>query len=127
MRFMIRGRSVMLLVCLGIGLSGCENLGAAAQSKTVQGGALGTLLGGGAGAIIGNQTGHAGAGTAIGAGVGAIGGAMVGNAMEEQERRLSSQSLPAAKAAKFCPVGGEAYSEDIKYCPIHGAELKVKQ
>lgn len=110
-----------------LALSGCEGIGTAAQSKTVQGGVLGSALGAGTGAIIGNQTGHAGAGTAIGAGVGAIGGAMVGNAMEEQDRRYTSQSLPVAKIAKFCPVGGEVYSEDIKYCPIHGAELKLKQ
>jgi len=119
---MIRGRSVMLLVCLGIGLSGCENLGAAAQSKTVQGGALGTLLGGGAGAIIGNQTGHAGAGTAIGAGLGALSGGLIGNAMKE----AAPKAAPASALTKFCPVGGESYAGDIRFCPVHGVEVKSR-
>jgi len=50
----------------------------------------------------------------------------MGNAMQEQERRLTQPSVATA-GTKFCPVGGELYSEDIKYCPIHGAELRVKQ
>jgi len=52
---------------------GCESMGTAAQSKTTQGAVLGGLLGAGTGAIIGNQSDHAGAGTAIGAGLGAPG------------------------------------------------------
>ncbi|MBI3996064.1 MAG: hypothetical protein HY352_00240 [Candidatus Omnitrophica bacterium] len=97
-------------------------MGTAAQSKTVQGAALGSALGAGTGAIIGNQTGHAGAGTAIGAGLGALGGGMVGHGMEEQ----SAQAAPAESKTKFCPVGGELYDEQVKYCPIHGVELKYR-
>lgn len=116
-----------LIGLAALAVAGCEGLGTAAQSKTVQGAALGSALGAGTGAIIGHQTGRAGEGTAIGAGVGAIGGALVGNAMQEQERRLSQQTTPSATArTKFCPVGGELYTEEFKYCPVHGAELRYK-
>ena len=109
-------------------LSGCESMGTAAQSKTNQGAVLGGLLGAGTGAIIGNQSDHAGAGTAIGAGLGALGGALVGHAMEENSQRTQQQVTPPATAkVKFCPVGGETYSEDVKYCPIHGVELRYKE
>lgn len=107
-------------------LAGCESMGTAAQSKTVQGGVMGTALGAGAGAIIGNQTGRAGEGAAIGAGLGALGGAMMGNALSEQERRLSASSTTPREAQKICPVGNELYAEDVQYCPIHGAQLRSR-
>ena len=63
-----------LLACLA--LAGCA-------TTPVQQGALGLgAVGAGAGAIIGNQTGHAGQGALIGAGVGALTGALVGDAIE---------------------------------------------
>lgn len=120
--------TVLGLAALAVVLAGCESMGTAAQSKRTQGAVLGGLLGAGTGAIIGNQTDHAGAGTAIGAGLGALGGALVGNAMEENSQRAQQQSMPPATAkTKFCPVGGELYGEDIKYCPTHGVELKYKE
>lgn len=118
---------VVLVVVGAVGLAGCESMGTAAQSKTNQGAVLGGLLGAGTGAIIGNQTGHAGAGTAIGAGLGALGGGLMGHALEEQDNRMQQQQTPAAGRTKFCPVGGELYSEDIKYCPTHGVELRYKE
>jgi len=122
-RVAIIGVSVVTVLVMG-----CESMGTAAQSKTVQGAALGSALGAATGAIIGNQSDHAGAGTAIGAGLGAIGGGLIGNAMEESERRAQRQSTPVAtQGTKFCPVGGELYTEDIKYCPRHGVELKYKE
>ena len=109
-------------------LAGCESMGTAAQSKTTQGAVLGGLLGAGAGAIVGNQTGHAGAGTAIGAGLGALSGAAVGHAMQESDQRTQQQVTPPATGrTKFCPVGGELYGEDVKYCPNHGVELRYKE
>ena len=129
---------VVGVVC-ALALAGCEGVGTAAQSKRNQGALLGGLLGAGTGAIIGNQTGHAGAGTAIGAGLGALGGGLMGNAMEEQDRKMQQMQYPPAGTAsstgttatasrsKFCPVGGETYSEDVKYCPNHGVELKYKE
>ena len=100
-------------------------MGTAAQDKTVQGAALGTALGAGAGAIIGNQTHRAGEGAAIGAGLGAIGGALVGHGM--QERSMTTTTTPTGHLTKFCPVGGEFYDDSVKYCPIHGVELRERQ
>ena len=119
--------AVIGMAVLAVALSGCESMGTAAQSKTTQGAVLGGLLGAGTGAIVGNQTDHPGAGTAIGAGLGALGGALVGHALEEQGQKTQSQSTPVATGrTKFCPVGGELYSEDVKYCPNHGVELRYK-
>jgi len=124
-------RSVMVIGMAGmaaVALGGCETMGTAAQSKTTQGAVLGGLLGAGTGAIVGNQSDHAGAGTAIGAGLGALGGGLVGHALEESEKRTQQQSTPVATSrTKFCPVGGELYGEDIKYCPNHGVELRYKE
>jgi uncharacterized protein YcfJ len=119
--------SVMVVVS-AIALAGCESMGTAAQSKRTQGAVLGGLLGAGTGAIIGNQTDHAGAGTAIGAAVGALGGGLLGNALEENAQNTQQQSTPVATGkTKFCPVGGELYGEDLKYCPNHGVELRYKE
>ena len=116
-----------LVVVAGLAMAGCESVGTAAQSKSVQGGLLGSALGAGAGAIVGNQTGRAGEGAASGAGLGALGGALVGNALEEQRRATQGQATPVATGrTKFCPVGGELYGEDVKYCPNHGVELRYK-
>jgi len=124
-------RRLVLLSVVGLAsiASGCESLGTAAQSKTVQGAALGSALGAGTGAIIGNQTGHhAGAGAAIGAGLGVLGGGLVGHAMEENSQKTQQQVTPLATTrTKFCPVGGELYGEDVKYCSNHGVELRYKQ
>ena len=120
----MREGTVVGLVIAAIALSGCESMGTAAQSKTNQGAVLGGLLGAGTGAIIGNQTGHAGAGTAIGAGLGALGGGLMGHAMEENSQGAQQ---PATKRVKFCPVGGELFGEDVKYCPQHGVELRYKE
>ncbi|MBI4354866.1 MAG: hypothetical protein HY597_00265 [Candidatus Omnitrophica bacterium] len=107
-------------------LTGCETVGQATSTKTGQGAVVGGLLGAGTGAIIGNQTGHPGAGTAIGAGLGALTGGMVGHGMDEMSR--GQTAAPASTGnTKFCPVGGEEYGEGIKYCPVHGVELKYKQ
>ena len=120
--------SVIGVSALAALVMGCESMGTAAQSKTTQGAVLGGLLGAGTGAIIGNQSDHAGAGTAIGAGLGALGGGLIGNAMEENQQAAQRQSTPVAtQGTKFCPVGGELYTEDIKYCPKHGVELKYKE
>jgi hypothetical protein len=116
------------VAAVAVFLAGCESIGTAAQSKTVQGGVLGSALGAGAGAIIGHQTGHAGEGAAIGAGLGALGGGLVGHGMEEQSQAASQQQIPpAAGKMKICPVGGELYGENVKYCPNHGVELRYKE
>ncbi len=119
--------AVLGTTLLALALCGCESMGTAAQDKRVQGSVLGGALGAATGAIVGNQTGHAGAGTAIGAGLGALGGAMVGNAMQDNAAKTTTATTPVATArTKFCPVGGELYGEDVKYCPNHGVELRYK-
>lgn len=80
-------------------------------TMTQKGAATGATLGGVAGAIIGHQKDKTAEGAAIGAAVGGLGGALVGEQM----------------ATKFCPVGGETYPADVKYCPTHGVELKFKE
>lgn len=122
-----RARVSWMVGGLLLALSGCENIGTAAQSKTVQGGVLGSALGAGTGAIIGHQTGRAGEGAAIGAGLGAVGGALAGHALSEQDRQLSRQPAPAGVGSKFCPVGGEVYGPEVRYCPIHGVELRTRE
>lgn len=120
--------AAMGVAAIAVLLAGCETMGTAAQSKTTQGAVLGGLLGAGTGAIIGNQSDNAGAGTAIGAGLGALGGGLIGRALEESEQRAQQQATPPATArTKFCPVGGEVYGEEIKYCPTHGVELRYKE
>ena len=124
----MRYGAVIGVALLAAGAVGCESLGTAAQSKTNQGAVLGGLLGAGTGAIIGSQSDHAGAGTAIGAGLGALGGGLIGHALEENEQKVQQQTTPVAtNRTKFCPVGGELYGEDIKYCPNHGVELRYKE
>ena len=76
-----------------------------------KGAVTGAVAGGAIGGIIGNQSGNPGTGAAIGAAVGGLGGMVVGEKM----------------AKKFCPVCGETYSSDTKYCPKDGTELKEKQ
>jgi uncharacterized protein YcfJ len=120
--------TALVVAVATLGLAGCEGMQTAAQSKTTQGAVLGGLVGAGTGAIIGNQSDHAGAGTAIGAGVGALTGGLIGSALEAQEQKAQQAQTPVATGrSKFCPVGGELYGEDVKYCPNHGVELRYKE
>jgi uncharacterized membrane protein YebE (DUF533 family) len=128
-------RRMMALIVAAVAAAGCESIGTAAQSKRNQGAVLGGLLGAGTGAVIGNQSDHAGAGTAIGAGLGALGGGLLGNALEERDRAAQQQQMPPASTTsapvtsgtKFCPVGGETFPDTVKYCPTHGVELRLKE
>ncbi len=85
-------------------------LSAAGCTTTQQGATVGGLGGATLGGIIGHQSGHGVGGAAIGGAVGAIGGMMVGEHMQK----------------KFCPQCGKEYTEDTKFCPVDGAELKYK-
>lgn len=58
----MRSLNGLLVSLAALVLTGCEGMGTAAQSKTVQGGVLGSALGAGTGAVIGHQTGRAGEG-----------------------------------------------------------------
>lgn len=65
-----------------ITLSHCT---APAGPNTQQGAVAGGLLGAGAGAIIGHQSGHAGQGAIIGAAAGGTAGALYGNSRDQQQ------------------------------------------
>ena len=74
------------------------------QKAATVAGLGGATLGG----IIGHQSGNGIAGAAIGGVAGTVAGMVVGEKMD----------------AKFCPVGGEHYTADVNFCPVHGVELK---
>ncbi len=96
-------RLVCVLFVFSLMIAGC--------TMTQKGAGLGTALGAGAGAIIGHQSGHTAEGALIGGAAGAAGGALIGE----------------SQSTKFCPVCGEAFPANVKYCPRDGAELKFKQ
>lgn len=77
-------------------VASCLLLGACSDrglelNNTTTGAVLGTAMGAGLGAIVGNQTGHPGAGVAIGAGAGALTGAMVGSQGDRSRERADDQ------------------------------------
>lgn len=74
-------------------MPGCQSRDLTLREKGALGGAA---IGAGAGAIVGNQTGNAGAGTAIGAGLGAVTGALIGNEMDRTEMQVSERSQQIA-------------------------------
>ena len=98
-------KNLTVVVLLGgLILSGCTT----GQKGAAVGGLGGAALGG----IIGKQTGgNAGTGAVIGGVVGTVGGMIIGDNMEK----------------KFCPVCGQSFTTDEKYCPKDGTELKLKQ
>ena len=83
-------------------------IGCTTTEKAATVGGLGAATIGG---IIGHQSGHDVTGAAIGGAVGTVGGMLVGEHMD----------------TKFCPIGGETYPNDVKFCPKHGVELKNKE
>lgn len=99
----IRTTALALLVAAGaLGASGCTE----AKSHEVAGTLAGGALGAGAGAIIGNQTGHTGTGTAIGAGAGALAGNLIGRGIDEAARSNERNSPPAGYTY---PPSGASY------------------
>lgn len=95
--------TALLLVVLLITVAGC--------TETQKGAGIGTLIGAGAGAIIGHQSGHTAEGALIGGAAGAAGGALVGDSMD----------------TKFCPTCGKQFGSDVQFCPDDGTELKPIQ
>jgi len=93
--------SACLVILLS--LAGCTT----SQKAATAGGLGGATIGG----IIGHQSGDGVKGAAIGGVVGTVGGMIIGDKMEK----------------KFCPVGGEVYTESTIYCPNHGVELKYRE
>lgn len=95
-------RFIMVLP-LVLALAGCTTT----QKTAAAGGLGGATLGG----IIGHQSGDGVKGAAIGGVIGTVGGMVLGENMQK----------------KFCPVCGRTYTEDVKYCPVDGTELKYRQ
>ena len=93
----------LIVIVLMMGLIGCTT----SQKAATTGGLAGATLGG----IIGHQGGDGVKGAAIGGVVGTAAGLFIGDKLEK----------------KFCPEGGEVYTEDVVYCPKHGVELKYRE
>lgn len=96
-------KKLSIALVLTLAVAGCTTT----QKAATVGGLGGATVGG----IIGHQTGDDVTGAAIGGVVGTVGGMLIGGKMEK----------------KFCPVGGETYTEDVVYCPKHGVELKLRE
>ena len=78
--------SITAVVCISLIFSaGCE-------SDAQTGALLGTAAGAGLGAIIGNQSGNAGAGALIGGAAGAGGGYLLGNESDKKKEKAQTQS-----------------------------------
>lgn len=57
---------------------------AGCATRAQEGALIGGAVGAGAGALIGNQSGHAGEGALIGGAAGAVGGAVIGNQTDQR-------------------------------------------
>ncbi|NQU10248.1 hypothetical protein HQ590_05630 [bacterium] len=74
---------------------------------TASGGLAGGLIGAGTGAIIGDQSGHAGEGALIGGAIGALTGALVGRGMEQSQQEALQRQSPQTlqRVAQGQPLG----------------------
>lgn len=78
-------KSTLLSLTSIIAALALANCAAPAGPNTQRGAVTGGLLGAGAGAIIGHQSGHAGAGALIGGAAGAAAGGVYGNARDQEQ------------------------------------------
>jgi outer membrane protein OmpA-like peptidoglycan-associated protein len=84
----------ILVICMGVILSGC-----ASMKKSTKGAAIGTAAGGTMGAIIGRASGNTGLGAIIGATVGGATGAVIGRQMDKQAAEIKN-TVPDAKVER---------------------------
>ena len=113
---------IVAVVFSGALVTGCNTT--PVQDGVVAGG----LLGAGAGAIIGHQSGNQGEGALIGAAAGALAGALIGDQVDEQRtygnQRTYSQPAPASSSRPTASGGhwetrrvttqsGETYEERV--------------
>jgi uncharacterized protein YcfJ len=110
----MKKQALLSLVAATLVASGCNT------TPTQDGAVLGGALGAGAGAIIGNQSGHAGEGALIGAAAGALTGAIVGDQVDERrQRRYPRQAAPVRTQKGHYDVrivrtpSGETYEERV--------------
>jgi hypothetical protein len=90
---------LVALFSLSIALSGCA-------TPEGRAGLTGAAIGAGLGAIIGNQSGHAGEGALIGAAAGGLTGLIVQDVRETRARR-SIEARPTAQTYQYEPTQGE--------------------
>ena len=81
-------------VALAVGVAACASL-----NKKERGAIIGAAAGGGAGAVIGNNTGSTARGAIIGAVVGGAAGAIIGHQMDQQAKELQ-QNIPGATVTR---------------------------
>ncbi|MDF1547573.1 MAG: OmpA family protein [Bacteroidales bacterium] len=75
-------------------------IGCASWNKTQKGGAVGTVAGGGMGAVIGRAAGNTALGAIIGAAVGGASGAIIGHQMDKQAEEIK-KTVPDAKVERI--------------------------
>lgn len=94
----------VLLIAGTVGLAGCANNPYASNGTTADAGG-GALLGGLAGAVIGNQTGSPLAGAAVGAGLGGLAGYAVGHSQNSQNQQPQPGYYAPPPNTPVCPAG----------------------
>ncbi len=106
-------RKMLIVLAGALALTGCANNPhmSSGQTSDAEGGAL---LGGIAGAVIGNQTGSPLAGAAIGAGLGGLAGAAVGSQQPSQPQ--PGYYAPPPNNPQ-CPPGDTCYPQPQPPCP----------
>ncbi len=102
-----------LMLAVAVALSGCETTGGSVAS--------GAVLGGLAGAVIGNQSGHAGEGAAIGA----VLGGLVGYGVHKYKARQTQTAQETYKEYKYEPDQG--FQLDMKEGSISPSIVKPGQ
>lgn len=80
---------LLAIAIFSLSVSGCTP----AKRATGLGATTGALVGGGLGAVVGNQTGNAGSGALVGALTGAAAGTIIGNKFDEQQATLDAQKV----------------------------------
>ena len=113
----------IVLVTVSIFFAGCSSEGMLGSSAANTGG-LGALVGAGAGAIIGNQSGNTGMGALIGGAAGGVGGYIVGNEKDKKEAK-QQQQVAVAPNGQGAMVYNHQQSETLQYDPATGTYKKV--
>ncbi|MDQ7780188.1 MAG: hypothetical protein RDV41_10845 [Planctomycetota bacterium] len=104
-----KGLALLAALIMTFSVVGC--------TATQKGAAAGAVIGGGAGYIIGKNSGdgsgrRATQGALIGAAAGAVAGGLIGHEVGK---------------VKFCPRCGSGYQEEDNYCIYDGTQLEYKR
>ena len=134
--------NLFIVLVVVIGFAGCaEN-----KTRIGEGAGIGGLLGAGAGAIIGHQSGHGVEGALIGGAIGATSGAVVGSQIEKQPAYDPRVPEPSTKVTldrivnwtkqgdssdeiinriKSSKASFALTADDLKYLREHGVSQRV--